>query len=182
LFWNSNLLDHTETSIIPSNFEPLLALPIKIKKILSVSIFSYLYFFVIGIALKLNYQYIRKIIEDKFIYWLCLWLVYNYYFLVYKNSYVGPYQTNLEGILCLFILAGTIISFAFSFKGLSEKLLKHQDFSYGIYIYHMPIINLLVALNLTGIGKNMAFSLVLVLFFAILSWFLIEKKALKLKY
>jgi peptidoglycan/LPS O-acetylase OafA/YrhL len=51
------------------------------------------------------------------------------------------------------------------------------DLSYGVYIWHMVIINALIVIGL----KSVALSLVLTFAFAAVSWIIIEKPALSLK-
>jgi peptidoglycan/LPS O-acetylase OafA/YrhL len=58
---------------------------------------------------------------------------------------------------------------------------KYGDFTYGLYIYHFPIIQLFRQYNLFEKYNPilMAISVILItLFFAVLSWFLIEKRFL----
>ena len=58
---------------------------------------------------------------------------------------------------------------------------KYGDFTYGLYIYHFPIIQLFRQYNLFEKYNPilMAFFVILItLFFAVLSWFLIEKRFL----
>ena len=51
------------------------------------------------------------------------------------------------------------------------------DLSYGIYIWHMPVINFLLVLAMPS--ASLAFSLTIMI--SGLSWFFVEKPALKLK-
>ena len=51
------------------------------------------------------------------------------------------------------------------------------DISYGTYIWHMPIINMLLVYEL----HSMSLAISLTVFTAVVSWFLIEKSMLKLK-
>ncbi len=51
------------------------------------------------------------------------------------------------------------------------------DISYGAYIWHMPIINMLLVLELL----SMSLAISLTVFTALISWFLVEKPMLKLK-
>jgi peptidoglycan/LPS O-acetylase OafA/YrhL len=58
---------------------------------------------------------------------------------------------------------------------------KYGDFTYGLYIYHFPIIQLFRQYDLFEKYNPilMAFSMILItLFFAVLSWFFIEKRFL----
>jgi peptidoglycan/LPS O-acetylase OafA/YrhL len=68
---------------------------------------------------------------------------------------------------------------AYTMPGLSRAL-HGNDISYGVYIYHMPVINLLLYHGVTGTnGLLITAALVGVLGF--LSWKLVEKPALALK-
>lgn len=51
------------------------------------------------------------------------------------------------------------------------------DLSYGTYIWHAPVINLLLILSV----PSASLAILLTLAFALLSWFLVEKPALRLK-
>jgi len=52
------------------------------------------------------------------------------------------------------------------------------DLSYGIYVWHMPVINLLLVL---GVPRAAPLAFALTLAISALSWVLVEKPALKLK-
>ncbi len=79
------------------------------------------------------------------------------------------------------MLAITTFSIAFTSTHLAEKLLKHNDISYGIYIYHMPVINTVIALNIGGTVFKLLISSIIVINLAILSWIFVEKRAIRLK-
>jgi peptidoglycan/LPS O-acetylase OafA/YrhL len=85
------------------------------------------------------------------------------------------------GILANSILSLLTISFAFSFTDLSKKLLHENDISYGIYIYHMPILNTMLSLGYMGSIWNLLFLAILTSILAFLSWKLIEQRILRLK-
>jgi peptidoglycan/LPS O-acetylase OafA/YrhL len=73
------------------------------------------------------------------------------------------------------------ISAAYSNVNLSSKILRGNDISYGVYIYHMIVVNCAVALGYT---HNVIWLLVVFLVTiaaGYLSWILIESKALKMK-
>lgn len=64
-----------------------------------------------------------------------------------------------------------------------NKTSRYGDFSYGMYIYAYPLQQVIIQItgNNISIPALFACSLALSLFFAFLSWHLIEKQALKLK-
>ena len=76
-----------------------------------------------------------------------------------------------------------VLSAAFTAPDLSQILLRGNDFSYGIYLYHMPVVNAYLAWSAAVApdwrGAVSAFLVTIVL--AILSWFLVEKPALAYK-
>ena len=58
---------------------------------------------------------------------------------------------------------------------------KYGDFSYGIYIWHFPVIQTLIQLNFNDLNSLLFFSIVIVIstFLSIVSWHYIEKPFLK---
>jgi len=87
---------------------------------------------------------------------------------------------GINTILYLF-LAIVIFSFAYSYTTLSDNVLRGNDISYGIYIYHIPVVNLFMYY---GYVSNLIFVfsvLSLTILMAWLSWIIIEKNSIKLK-
>lgn len=81
---------------------------------------------------------------------------------------------NRVGIVYFVCYVAVVLWFAFATPFVRLKF----DLSYGIYVWHMPVINLLLVLAVPD-----AAPLAIALTFAIsaLSWFLVEKPALRLK-
>ena len=72
----------------------------------------------------------------------------------------------------------TVILSAYTFSSLNN-FGKHGDFTYGLYIFHFPLIQLFRSLNLFERFNPYLVAIVVVLvsiLFAILSWFFIEKR------
>ena len=63
----------------------------------------------------------------------------------------------------------------------AQRFVANSDFSYGVYLYHMPVINMLIFLGWTssGIGGGLAFTATMVA--AALSWYLVERPSLRYK-
>jgi peptidoglycan/LPS O-acetylase OafA/YrhL len=84
-------------------------------------------------------------------------------------------------ILMPFSLACIVIYIAFNFKVLNN-FGKYGDFSYGIYIWHFPFIQLVLSCGLFSIANPwLSFILieVFVIFIGYISWNVLEKRFLK---
>ncbi|PRN01369.1 acyltransferase family protein [Aliarcobacter cryaerophilus] len=142
-----------------------------IIKLLSVSILPYLWYFMAGWFFYRN-KWMIKYIENKIL------IVGILYFLMNIINYDNFIIFVIKSIFMILF----IFSFAYSFKTLSEKLTKNIDFTYGVYLYHMLIINLMIELSIKTDDLVMLF-LVIIFSFIIgfLSFKYIEKPFLSLK-
>ena len=91
---------------------------------------------------------------------------------------IGMGGNNISPVYLL-PLAGLIVSLAMSAPQLSDKILRHNDVSYGLYLYHMLVINLLVGLEAPSGWASFAAAIIVSLGLAALSWTLIEKPYLR---
>lgn len=150
-------------------------------RILSTSVFWNIYYFILGIGVYYNFDYLRRFFENKLIIWFSIYIIYITAFILIFDKYISPDATNIYSFLELILLAFLTFSFAFSYNNWSEKLLKHNDISYGIYIYHMPVINTIIAINIQNMSLKILITSIIVINLAILSWLLIEKRVIALK-
>ncbi len=144
-------------------------------KLFGITAFPYLYLFMIGIFLQRNFDLIKPILGNRALIVFIAYLLIN--FITYKVGWIS--SGNLLNPISSVMLALLVISFAYSFPSLNN-ILKGVDISYGIYIYHMVFVNLFIVL---GYKNQKGFiSLFLIIFlFSSISWFFIEKPALRLK-
>lgn len=153
-----------------------------IQKLSFVSIIPYLFNFLIGSTFYIFWNNLKNLIENKFLLWALIYIAY----VVILGNVLGyelhAYQmTNIFHLITAILLSLLTLSFAFSFNNLSENLLKHNDISYGIYIYHMLVVNTLVALGMRGELQYFIIVFVVTIILAVISWRIIEKPALSLK-
>lgn len=146
-------------------------------KLFSVSLLPHLYMFVFGIFFRKFIMSFLYLIKDKFFIWLLLYLLLSF-ILDFMGFTVGGNKINFISFVVLCIV---VFSFAFSFKGQFGEILKGEDISYGIYIYHMIIINVLVSFGFTGSCLYLLVTMMLTFCFAITSWLYVEKPALQMK-
>lgn len=150
-------------------------------KLLNNTVLIYLHFFLTGIAIYKNFEWLLPFLKEKVIIWLVIYVVYILVFKFWLKLYDTNYEITIWGIVANTILSLLTLSFAFSFTDLSQKLLHENDISYGIYIYHMPIVNTMVSLGYKGSIWNLLVLAILTTILAFLSWKLIEQRILKLK-
>ena len=128
---------------------------------------GYLAYFATGIFLFLNFEFVLRN-KNKLLFMSVLLLMISHFF-YFQIDVLYPAAFGL-----MVIIAAYSLPFLNNFG-------KYGDFTYGLYIYHFPIIQLFRQYDLFEKYSPilMAFSVILItLFFAVLSWFLIEKRFL----
>ncbi len=105
-------------------------------------------------------------------------------------AYVLAYQISLRynlgigndtNFMSFALMACLIFRLAHTLPGLSDRLLGNNDISYGIYIFHMPVINFLMYQQFGDRYSSLWLTLAIVICIACLSWKMIEQPALALK-
>lgn len=147
-----------------------------IYKLLGVSLAPYLYCFILGALLYYSWDKIKKFFEGKFLIWLAVYLVACYAFKIRPSYYIESVSTIIANLL----LGIVTISAAFTCPKLGG-FLKGNDISYGLYIYHMIVINVMVHIGAVGKPIHFVIAAALSIALASLSWFLLEKPCLALK-
>jgi len=74
-----------------------------------------------------------------------------------------------------------VLSVAYWRPGIAERLLRRNDISYGVYIHHMPLVNLLSYLGATGPIFSFWIALAGTAVLAALSWRFVERPFLRRK-
>ncbi|TCV10499.1 hypothetical protein EDC17_103231 [Sphingobacterium alimentarium] len=90
------------------------------------------------------------------------------------------YWPNFYGLFSTFLLLGTTISIAYT-NVPQKKFFNGNDLSYGMYLFHMPIVNLAMYLGFYDNYWVLVVVFVFTFFISFLSWKFIEKPALNLK-
>jgi len=131
------------------------------------TVVPYLWMFLIGVLVQRNWSALRMWFMGRAHWWL---LAYLLLCVLAKAINVRRGGNDINPLFML-PLAGLVVAAAMSARGWSDRLLRHHDVSYGLYIYHMPIIAVLSALALRSVSIAIALSLAV----AILSWTGVEK-------
>ncbi len=151
-------------------------------KLLGVSPAPYLFYFLLGALAANNWERIKKWYEGKGVIWLSVYLLYCFVFCFWLQKFQVGYWTNAYHFMSVILLSQTTIALAYTHKQLGVKVLRHNDYSFGIYIYHMPVINVLLTM-----GYQSSPYLFFVVFgiagaLAYFSWRFVEKPFLALKH
>jgi peptidoglycan/LPS O-acetylase OafA/YrhL len=150
-------------------------------KLMGVTIGPYLFYFLLGSLAYTNWDKIRKWYEGKGLLWLAIYGIYCIVFCIWLQKFHTGYWTNFYHFISVFLLSQTVLSVAYTKRGLSNRILKKNDLSFGLYIYHMPVINLLLALGYEGNNFSIAIVIIITTALAYVSWRFVERPALLLK-
>jgi len=146
-------------------------------KLVGVTFIPWVYMFLAGVLVQYNFQYFRAVLSGKFrpvvIGYLAIALLAERWF--------GWGFGNLLNPAYFIALTFVIFAAAFSNPTLSDRLLRRNDISYGVYIYHMPVINFLLVMGYGGSIEGLSIAMLVTGALAIASWKLVEKPALALK-
>ncbi len=152
-----------------------------LSRVASRSVLPYLFFFFVGVFIRENEMHVAPFLRNRFFVWLALWLAYVFVAFSIMRSYEVLYFPDLGALLLYFTLVGLAFSFAFSFDGLSNRLIGDSDISYGVYLYHMIVANLVFYFVTTKGWQGALLAMVCSVIIAFVSWRLIEHPALRLK-
>jgi peptidoglycan/LPS O-acetylase OafA/YrhL len=167
LFWVCNLLYVTDSAHRAHAW----------YKLLGVTFVPWLYMFLVGVFFQRNCERLVPWMQGRWVLTLLAYCVLAWL----GNSCLRLNLGNTLSLPLFLGLALTTFAAAFTRPQVSEHLLRRNDISYGVYIYHMPSVNLLVALGLMGSAIGFPLALAVTAVCASLSWFLVEKPALRWK-
>lgn len=151
-------------------------------KLVGVSFLPWIYMFMGG---HLSYAYwdkISRFFEGKSAYWFVLALAQTVLLMILEKTFGVNFSGNATLPITFFILAGLALAVAMGRPNTAYKILKGNDISYGVYIYHMPIVNLFLFLSVPSSLWYTLGAITIVFALAYFSWVLVERPALRLKH
>jgi peptidoglycan/LPS O-acetylase OafA/YrhL len=146
-------------------------------KAFKMSFIPYFYMFLLGVLGQQNVDRLLPVLRGKVVLWAG-----GYVAISYLTGATGMHSlNNAVNPLNVILMAGLALSAAFSWPSLGDRILHRNDISYGVYIFHMPIANLLIYESIGGLWTRYAIFIVSTIVAATLSWRLVERHALRLK-
>jgi peptidoglycan/LPS O-acetylase OafA/YrhL len=146
-------------------------------KLIGVSFLPWFYMFLVGVLYQIKFDAIRVWLGGRF---LTVFVSYLIVALIGRDL-LGWAVGNALSPPLFVALTAVIFAAAFSRSTLSDALLRRNDVSYGMYIYHMPVVNFVLAMGLGGSAASLSIAIVATLALSYLSWRWVEKPALSLK-
>jgi peptidoglycan/LPS O-acetylase OafA/YrhL len=114
------------------------------EKLIKASIVPYLFYFLFGITMYKFRDKLIKYVENKVLLFLG----------IYALVCMFKVDLFLYDVIKQVMFSVFIFSFVFSYKSLSHKIVGNNDFTYGVYIYHMLIVNVMVEKGILGGTKS----------------------------
>jgi peptidoglycan/LPS O-acetylase OafA/YrhL len=173
ILWGALFVAFLIINALNTALNPLTTVP---GKILNVSFLPWLYMFMAGVYVAES-DWARKFIMSLNPV-LCVVLYLSSY-LVGRDLGLGA--GNNINVVSFLLLCIIIYRSAHAFPDISGRVLRGNDISYGVYIYHMPVVNLVLYYGLQGNIGSALLAITVTLLLASISWFYIEKRALRFK-
>jgi peptidoglycan/LPS O-acetylase OafA/YrhL len=150
-----------------------------------VTIAPYFWVFSFGILARIYWDKISWMFEQKLLLWLPMYAVVASAAVIFFAAHATldyKIQPQWWEFVRVAVMAGVVLSAAFSFPSLTAHIgIDRNDYSYGIYLYHMLVVSTFIGLGI--IGRWWLWPVIYAGAFALAaaSWFLIEQPALGMK-
>lgn len=146
-------------------------------KLFSVTIFPYLFAFLCGVLCQRYAPTVIGALRGRALACLAVFLLVSglCHLLGVRN-----HGNHIHPILIV-MMACVVIAFAYTAVDKFGHLLHGMDISYGVYIYHMIVINVLLHLGQFSAWSNFALTIVVTTLLGLASWVLVERPALARK-
>lgn len=141
----------------------------KLQKMFRYSFVPHVYMFLFGVLLQKAKAYQSSFIVGQGGWWLSLYVVYRL---------LAP-NTPVFEVFGMLLLGASVISVAYTATDLSGRILNGTDISYGVYVYHGLVLNILVELGLVSKPQYLLLVLIGAGIAGYCSWIWIEKPFLK---
>jgi peptidoglycan/LPS O-acetylase OafA/YrhL len=146
-------------------------------KLIGVSFIPWFYMFLAGILAQRNFDLVHRFTSGRGIAFAFAYILFALLMTTAGISFTG----NAISFILFAPLALSAISLAYTQPTLAHRVLCSNDISYGLYIYHMPLVNFVIESGYRGLTWAAVTTIVVCFSFASLSWLLVEKPCLKKK-
>jgi len=134
--------------------------------------------FASGVLAQRNWARLYPLVAGRFWLFASIYLAIGVPTLLMPRNWIFFGMSHIMSIFNFSALALLVLSAAYTAPDLASRLLRRNDISYGLYLFHLPIMNLLLAQGLSG-SRVYALTVTGALAVATLSWFALEKPVLR---
>lgn len=142
-------------------------------KLLRMTFLPWFFMFLMGVLFQSKFDLFYKYLSGRFV-----WLLPIYLLSGYAGKKIGFDFGNSLNPIAFTILTCLIFSAAYTKKPIAELILGNADVSYGLYLYHMPVINYFIYLNFERSYFSAMLIAIITLLISITSWYVIENPSL----
>jgi peptidoglycan/LPS O-acetylase OafA/YrhL len=168
------VINHLDSSDTGQNFVR------KVFTLSPASFVTWLWMFLIGVLAQFEGERVRAIVRDRLPLFGAIAITVGALSLWFDFPPFLHLPGNDVGLLNALTLGAACLSLAYSYAGLAHRWLHGFDLSYGIYLFHIPIMNILLMLGVVGLQGG-ALVIVGALTCALFSWIFVERVALRCK-
>lgn len=141
----------------------------------------YLWIFLLGSAARLYWPQAAFLFKGTAVYWIAVHLLLTWFIVQATGSLPVYVYPGFWNVLHTLTLAGSTLACAFTAPRIAATMLNGRDMSYGLYLWHMPVISLFMVLGWRSSWSWFALAAVISFAIAYFSMKLIEMPALKYK-
>lgn len=149
------------------------------KSLIFITPLPWIGMFCVGILFNRHIEFLYIYTVDKFLYYLLFFISVSS-IPMWHSSSIFVRLGNSIGIFKYIVLCFLLMSSAFSNRGLSDRFLRKNDISYGDYLYHQPVLNLLIVFGFQG-TIGVVFCLISTLIISLVSWKFVAQPVLLFK-
>ncbi len=148
-----------------------------LMKIFDVSFLPWFYMFLLGVLVQRNMARILPLVRGRGLGFLAFYVAVA----SGGRAWFDWQVSNAIHPILFALLAAAVLSLAYTRPNLSSHILRHNDISYGLYIYHMPVYNFII--HKGGVERNLSLFLAFAASSAcaVASWNFVERPALRRK-
>jgi peptidoglycan/LPS O-acetylase OafA/YrhL len=146
-------------------------------RLFSVSFAPWFWMFLVGVVFQKNFKILHRMLSGRALVVLPVYILFAWYTADRFEFGLG----NEINPVSYLLLASLVFSFAYTAPHIGRAFLRGNDISYGVYIYHMPVVNLFVFYGFVGAGGYIAAVVLITILLASASWFAVEKNLIRFK-
>jgi peptidoglycan/LPS O-acetylase OafA/YrhL len=142
-----------------------------LARLLKITVAPHLWIFGFGVLVFVHFHRASAIVRRSPALFPAAYLIFAFVLRPHLIPAVGE-------LLGQALLSMAVLAVAIALPPVSPKLLRGTDVSYGLYLFHMLVVNVLVELGWRGYGAVLV-TLFVTTMIAAISWFAIERPALR---